>query len=162
MSRLYLQSLIKRLGQERGFKTTIEEPVAGGIVDAVLQNENERIACEISVTTSPEHEWQNIQKCIDAEFDHIILLAHEKPKLNSIKQHVQSVSAEQSLDKVRFLLPQEFIAFLDECNANAAGTEKTVRGYKVKVSYSATDQTAQKQKQEAIAKLIVESMRRMK
>lgn len=161
-SHKYLQSLIKRIGQERGFRARVEEQIDGGVVDVVLQNDVEKTACEISVTTSPEHEWRNIQKCLKAQFTHIVLLTDEQKKLSNIQQFVQSQTEEPLAKNVHFLLPEAFIAFLDARNAKAASTEKTIREYKVKVKYSPVDQQEQKHKQEAIAKLIVESMRRLK
>jgi hypothetical protein len=60
----YLQDLIRRWAEDRGYTVTIEKPVldALGIVDLVLERRGwEPIACEISVTTSPDHELQNAQ-----------------------------------------------------------------------------------------------------
>jgi putative transposase len=37
--------------------------------------------------------------------------------------------------RLRCLSPEELFVFLDELEAEAAGTEKTVRGYRVKVKY---------------------------
>ncbi len=57
----YLQQLIKRSAEERGCRAEVEQPVLGGFgsVDVSLSNSEEKIACEISVTTSSEHELNN-------------------------------------------------------------------------------------------------------
>ena len=65
------------------------------------------------------------------------------------------------LSKLHFLLPDTFLEFLDTFVANSQSAPKTVRGYKVTVNYKKTTKAEQKQKQAAIAKLIVDSMRRM-
>ena len=64
--------------------------------------------------------------------------------------------------KILFMLPDSFIAYLDQKRADSAQEEKTVRGYKVRVKYSATSPKEEEMKKEAIAKIILESMRKIK
>lgn len=67
----YLQDLIRRWAEDRGYSVTVEKEVLDGmgIVDLVRERRGaEPIACEISVTTSPEHEIQNAQKCLVAGY----------------------------------------------------------------------------------------------
>jgi hypothetical protein len=61
-----LQSLVKRIGEKRGFQVTIEKRVLGGHghIDVALERPGCSIACEISVTTRAQHEVQNLTKCI--------------------------------------------------------------------------------------------------
>ncbi len=53
----YLQHLVKRLAEDRGYRATIEQPILGGVgsVDVSLERGEQRIACEISITTTDEH-----------------------------------------------------------------------------------------------------------
>ena len=46
--------------------------------------------------------------------------------------------------RVRFLTPEEFVSFLEELEAEGAGKEGTVRGYKVKVKYKTVTETEKK------------------
>jgi len=86
-------------------------------------------------------------------------VSHDKRKLQAIERKVLDAVSEDVASKVRYLVPEELLAFLDECGAENASTEKTVRGYKVKVNYMAVDEKVQQRKREAIAKLMVESLR---
>jgi len=76
-----LQQEIKRMGEDIGFRSTIEKPVRdengkiNGHVDVALERDDLRIAVEISVSTSIDHEQNNIQKCVDAGFDHVVLMS---------------------------------------------------------------------------------------
>ncbi|MDX1479638.1 MAG: hypothetical protein R3301_18125, partial [Saprospiraceae bacterium] len=61
-----LQEFIKKVGEERNFKAIIEAPVndGAGKIDVALHHDHIRIACEVSVTNTPEYELHNIQKCL--------------------------------------------------------------------------------------------------
>lgn len=159
----YLQQLIKRLAEERGYKADVEQSVLGGagIVDISLSRENEKIACEITVTTSPEHELENMQKCLAAGYDTVVVLSHVKSQLNKIRQLASELLEKTSQSRIHYLSPEDLIVFLDERQASKKEQQKTVRGYKVRVNYTAGELAQQKQKQDAIAKLIVQSMKRM-
>jgi hypothetical protein len=159
----YLQQLIKRLAEERGYRAEVEQSVLGGtgIVDVSLGKENEKIACEITVTTSPSHELENIQKCLAAGYATVLVLSHEKSQLNKIRQLAIEGLDVTMQERIHYLSPEELIIFLDERRVPQK-EQKTIRGYKVKVNYTAGELTQQKQKQDAIAKLIVNSMKKMK
>lgn len=160
----YLQQLIKRIAEERGFKAEVEESVLGGIgiVDVSLEKEGEKIACEITITTSPAHELENIQKCLAAGYGTVIVLSHEKTQLGKIRQLAAETLDDATKEKICYLSPEELMVFLDEKALQSKEQQKTVRGYKVRVNYKAGEASAQKQRQDAIAKLIVQSMKRMK
>ena len=160
----YLQQLIKRLAEERGYKAEIEQSVLGGtgIVDVTLLKEQEKIACEITVTTSASHELENIQKCLAAGYETVLVLSHEKSQLNKIRQLAANGLEPKAHERIHYLSPEELISFLDERKVSQMEQQKTVRGYKVRVNYKSQEASVQKQKQDAIAKLIVNSMKRMK
>ena len=159
----YLQRLIKRIGQEHGYRATLEEKILSGLglVDVALERDGQKIACEISVSTSPVHELDNIQKCLAHGYSDIVLLSHERKKLSLIRRLVQESIGAADQEKIQYLLPEEFITFLDQKDAERLSQDKTVQGYRVKVKYKASDPQEQKQKQEAIAKLIIDSMKKM-
>ena len=157
----YLQGLIKKLAEERGYRSTIEQKITGGSVDVSLEKDNKRIACEISVTTSPEHELGNIQKCLAADYDTVIVLTSETKHLRKLKQHAQDKLSAKEIEKVQFFLPDDFVAFIEEEEAESQGSEQTVKGYKVKVKYSTLDKTEQKARRQSIATVILQSMKRM-
>lgn len=159
----YLQSLIKRCAEERGFRATIEKeiPPGAGSIDVVLERNDKNIACEISVTTSASNEFGNVEKCLSAGYDTVILLSSDSKHLRALKEQIEPKLEPKDAHKVLFFLPEEFIAYLEQQEATAAGTEKIVKGYKVKVKYKTVDDDEQKARRQAIAKVIVQSMKRM-
>jgi len=159
-SHVYLQSLIKKLAQERGFRALTEHKVEGGFVDVALFGQKQNIAVEISIGTAQDYEVDNISKCIASDFSVVLMVSHDARKLTAIEQKIEKQLSADDLAKVHYLQPEEMIAFLDKQAADNASTEKIVRGYKVKVNYTAVDEQTQKKKREAIARLMVESMKR--
>ena len=107
----YLQSLVKRLAEERGFRVTIEKAVLDGHghVDVALERDGCSIACEVSVTTRVEHEVRNLTKCLAAGFDYAVLLCGDARTLEAVKGLVASDGDE----RLRFLVPEGLAAFLD-------------------------------------------------
>ena len=73
----YLQNVVKRIGERCGYRAAIELPVMGGVgkIDVALENENHRVAVEIARTNTADYELNNIQKCLAAGFDHVVILA---------------------------------------------------------------------------------------
>src|SRR5205085_2897851 len=70
----YLQTLIKKMAETRGYKATIEAqtPDGTGKVDVLLEKDTKTIACEICVTTDAAWELHNIQKCLAAGYSIVI------------------------------------------------------------------------------------------
>ena len=85
----YLQSLVKRLAEDRGFQATIEQRVleGHGHVDVALQYRDLSIACEISVSTRIDHEIGNLAKCLAAGFQRAVLIcADEQARVDAISR----------------------------------------------------------------------------
>lgn len=158
----YLQQLIKRWGEERGYKATIEKQVAGGSVDVALEKDGHAIACEICVTTTVEHEVGNIKKCLAAGFDQIVVVTSERKVLGRIKEAAFAEIGEAQLSAVQFFLPEDFFVFLDQFTAESKGKEETIKGYKVRVKYKSLSSDEQKARKEAIAKTVLQAMKRLR
>lgn len=160
----YLQELIKRWGESKGYRVTIEKDVLGGAgcVDVALEREELTIACEICVTTPLEKELANIQKCLAAGFGCVALVSTDRKVLNKANGLVNSAVSSNDAERVRFFSPEEFLSFLLELNAEAAGKEERSHGYKVRVGYKAVSQADQQARQQAVVQTIVEAMRRMR
>ncbi|MEK7630501.1 MAG: type IV secretion system DNA-binding domain-containing protein [Patescibacteria group bacterium] len=159
----YLQHLIKRLAEDRGWKATIEKDVLDGAgrVDVALSRDGKRIACEISISTNPEHELANIQKCLAAGFDRVIAVAREKSALRDLSRAVQSSLASESLARVTVCSPEGLIVHLDTEEAEA-GTPATVRGYKVRVNYRAPTASDSRARVEAVSRILAKGARRVR
>jgi hypothetical protein len=159
----YLQSLIKRIAEEKGYRAVIEASTPdGGRVDIGLEQGGKRIACEISVTSTDEQELSNIEKCLRAGYDTVILCSPERKNLERVRAFVTRKANEADREKLLFLQPEELFSFLESQAATLAGKEERVKGYKVKVQYQALDEDAKKVRRDAIAQVILQSIRRQK
>lgn len=157
-----MQSLIKRFGEDRGFRVTIERTVLDGAghVDVALQQAELAIACEISVTSDPDHELANLQKCLAAGFDYAVLVSANKSTLRKASHAVNTSFPRLAVEQIRLLTPEAMIGFLDEIRATRAGSANTVRGYKVSVTYRATTREEQRDREEQLAQVISRSLGR--
>lgn len=116
----YLQQLVRKLAEDRGYTVTIERPVLDGHghIDVHLQRGDVSIGCEISVSTGAEHETQNLAKCLSAGFGYAVLISPKEETL------VEARSLFGHYDKrVRFVSPDGFIAFLEEFEESAGREE---------------------------------------
>jgi hypothetical protein len=160
----YLQEMVKRLAEEKGFKATIEKPVLGrkGSVDVALEKEGRAIACEISISTTSEQELGNIQKCLAAGFETVLIISSDNKSLNTIRDTVTTSLEKSEIERIRYLILEDFLAFLEEEEARATTTEQIVAGYKVKTKRRPLTESDRKARREAIAKTILQAIRRMK
>ncbi|MBK8464957.1 MAG: type IV secretion system DNA-binding domain-containing protein [Chloracidobacterium sp.] len=160
----YLQSLVKRMGEDKGFRVTIEKPVFGGIgkIDVALENETLRIACEISVTNEPDYEVQNIRKCLSAGYSPVILISADKRHLGKIREKAgEQLSAEEH-STIEFLTPDEFYDWLKDLDLGETGSDEKVKGFRVKVKLKSVEQTDQTTRKKAISDVVFGAMKRMK
>lgn len=133
----YLQTLIKRMAESRGYKAIIEDgtPDGKGRVDVSLERAGKRIACEISVTTGDEWETHNVQKCFAARYDEVIVCSSDIKNLQRIRGQLENKLTKTQLAKVMTLEPNEVIQYFDKQISLESNTEKVVKGYRVKVEY---------------------------
>jgi hypothetical protein len=157
----YLQTLIKRAAEEKGYKATIEEPVPDGRVDVGLLKGGKKIACEISVTTNAEHEFSNIEKCLKAGYDQVFMCSQDKRNLEKIRALVMKNLDDSETNKVLFMEPEELLFHLEE-EAASESTEERVKGYKVKVNYQPVRIEEKNIKREAVAQVIAGAFKRLK
>ena len=159
----YLQNLIKRMAEENGYKAVIEEPTSdGGRIDVGLDLEGRKIACEISVTSTAEQEISNIEKCLRAGYEQIILCSPEKRSLKKIESVAYERFDENDWGKLLFLQPEELLSHLESESAASAAKEERVKGYKVKVQYQPVEEDEKEVKREAVAQVILQSLKRQK
>jgi hypothetical protein len=160
----YLQELIKRWATSKGYRATIEHQILDGMgsVDVALEREGQSIACEISVSTTVEHEVGNIQKCLAAGFGHVVLIASDRKTLGKAKDAVNATFGDEECKRVRVLTPEDFFDFVETLEAHAAGREEMVHGYKVKVQYRKVAEGEQKARKQAISQVILGALKKLK
>lgn len=108
----YLQSLVRRLAEDRGFHVTVEKTVLDGHghIDVALERDGLSIACEICVTTRAKHEVANLTKGLAAGFDYAVLICADEVTLDGARALLVYAADE----RIRFLVPNGLIAFLDQ------------------------------------------------
>ena len=115
----YLQQLIQRWAEVRGYVATIEKPILDGLgsVDVALEKGSRSIACEVSVTTDAAHEVGNVQKCLAAGFQDVIVVSSEKRVLATAKQALAGAVSAAQYRQIRFLTPEETFSFVESLEA---------------------------------------------
>lgn len=156
----YLEHLIKELGEERGFRVTLEELIHDGIgrVDAVLVRGDVKLAFEISVTTTRDHELGNIEKCLASTYTHVVMLASHKKHQTSLERFISEALDDADKKRVSFLLPEDLPGFLDGYPVAQEPTERTVKGYTVRSRVKEIDPTEALARRKAIAQVVARSM----
>jgi hypothetical protein len=160
----YIQHLLHGAAQQRGYHAIIEAATTDGAgqVDLLLTKGKRKIACEITVTTGKDWELGNVKKCLSAGFDTVILVSTEKRNLKSLSGFIEQQLDDKERKRMRYLTPDEVIAYLDELEIDSHPAEQTVRGYKVKVSRAVIDPEQMEARRDAIAKVLAKSMQKGK
>jgi hypothetical protein len=154
----YVQHLIKGLGEDRGFRAVIEESAGDGQIDVALHREGLSIACEISVTSKPEYEAQNLVKCLRAGFAHVFAVAADARRLRAIEAQARERLSGQDMARILFTTPELVADALDRLAPPAEETS-LIRGYRVKVSRTTVASAEAQDRRAAVAKVIAQSMR---
>jgi excisionase family DNA binding protein len=120
----YLQQLIQRWAEARGYVVVVEKQILDGLgsVDVTLEKGSRRIACEISVTTDAPHEVGNVQKCLAAGFEDVILISSEKKLLTSVRHALVAALSTAQYRQVKFLTPEETFSFIESLEAKSTPT----------------------------------------
>ncbi|HEY4249179.1 MAG TPA: type IV secretion system DNA-binding domain-containing protein [Lacunisphaera sp.] len=160
----YLQTFIKQWAEGMGWLTTIEAPVPGGpgSVDVLLSRSGVTVACEISVTTSVEHEIGNLTKCIAGKFTHVVSICSEQKRVDEIEAVAKATISGKMFSCLQFFTPPQLFSFVEKIAAEKAAKETTVKGYKVKVSYKPVAQEERAAKAENVANVIAKSLKRLR
>lgn len=160
----YLQNLIKRWAQGRGWRAQVEAPVleGAGSVDVSLKRDEYALACEISVTTSPEQELSNVRKCLEAGFEEVVVVSDEEDRRERTEAYLREELSDEEGDRLHVLSPDALFELLEEREAEIQGGEQRVGGYKVNVEYETVDEAEQKTRKNVIAKVVTKAMQRLR
>jgi len=160
----YLQTLIKKMAEAKGYKATIEMPTPNnkGSIDVHIVNSKLQIACEVSVTTDSNWELHNIEKCLIAGYDLIFVCCAERKAIDGLQKKVLETFEEVVRHNIIIGEPEVLFELLDRMAEKQAATETTIKGYRVKVEYDAISNEAMKKKRESIAKLVIDAMKKFK
>lgn len=158
----YLQMLIKRMAESRGYVAKLEEPIPGTQerVDVSLEKNGKRIAVEVCVSTEATWEVHNIQKCQIAGYDRVVSCSNYEEVLKKIRQESIATLDPQLINSILFFQPEQFFDYLDDLSIQEAATETRVKGYRVKVDYTAVSGTEMAVKKERVGKAILDSIKK--
>lgn len=150
----YLQHLIKRLAEERGFRATIEEAVGDGQADVVLRRGGLAVACEVSVTTDTAHEMDNVRKCFSAGFQQVALICSDARRATRYRKALTGLTNAQS---VVVLEPGAIVEYLETFEPEEP-LAATVRGYTVRINRQAHSPEEAALRRRQVAQTIARSL----
>lgn len=155
----YLQRLVKELGEQSGWRVTLEETVLEGTgrIDVVARRGDDRILVEVSVTTTREHEFANIKKCLEFGGTHVLLVATPARHLTSLKRHIEPLLTSTEKEIVRFMSPEELPTFFDALAVHTPAAPSMVMGYKVRSKVLASSPDEAIARRRAVAQIIANS-----
>ncbi|MBI5771965.1 MAG: type IV secretion system DNA-binding domain-containing protein [Verrucomicrobia bacterium] len=161
-----IQNRLKDEAEKLGFHVTLEKEVLGGAgdIDLVLTRDSESIACEVTVTTTIDHEIGNVAKCLKAGFTHVVLIAGTADKAEKLRAAVLASFGATKAAGVSCFLPDPFIDYLrDLPRAQPASAARRSRaGRTVKTSRVALSPEEAKAREADAIKLMAETMRKKK
>lgn len=121
-----------------------------------------RIACQVCVTTSKDWELGNVEKCIAAEYDEVVLIGSTERQVKALTKFITENLDTEHHSKIRYAVPESIIEFLDSIEAGPKVTESEVRGYKVKVTRQDLSPEEIAKRRAAVAGVIARSLRKGK
>lgn len=157
----YIQKFIKMSAEASPYqyKATIEAqtPDGTGMVDVLLEREDETIACEVSVTTDAPWELHNIEKCLRAGYDKIIVVTSDHTLQVALAGKLAEVFPQVPQGKIVLCTPEHVIQHLKAKRSQPHQEETILKGYRVKVEYGAISHGDHQRKEQMVARVITDS-----
>ncbi len=101
----YFQKVVKGFARKQGYSVEIEKHLgARQSVDLSLEDGNEKIAIEISVTTDTANELNNIEKCLKANYDRIFVLCSKERTVENLKKLLEKHFQLTEKEKIKISL----------------------------------------------------------
>ncbi|MCL7752438.1 DUF87 domain-containing protein [Polaribacter sp. Z022] len=150
----YLQSIIKKLGQDRNYKATTEYLTKdGGRIDVVLEQNGMKIGFEISETNKPVYEVQNIKKCLKDGCIPVIMVSKNRNHLNAIQKLADKELSKKDRNLVQFIQPNEISNLLDEFAVLPQKQEEVIKGFRIVTEFENDDSSQMKNIKSRLAKI---------
>jgi hypothetical protein len=134
-----LQTTIKLIAETHGFKAVLEVPVPGGKVDVVLEQQELRIACEVSSTTDTVWEMKNMRKCLQNSFTHILSISKNEKFIAAMRRKIEKECSAEEQKTISVLSPDAVFEYLESISRKNSSPQN-VKGYRIHVRYG--EQTA--------------------
>jgi hypothetical protein len=158
-----IQQRIKKAAEAVGFRSIIEKAVLdkSGSVDLVLERDGTAFACEISISTTIDHEVRNVSKCLKAGYQKVVVICLDDERLQAITKAVRGSLGAQAADRIQYFQPDRFIEHLTALPAPPPPeSTKITRGYKVKSAFSELSEEERKRREEIAISSVAEAMKR--
>ncbi len=150
----YLQRTVKRLAQQHGYASILEKETKDGRrIDVSLENEQVKIACEISVTNTPQYELENIKKCLKENYHLVLMISKNLKHLSQIKEYSMSNLSQKEFGKVRFISPDDVVNHLTQLEQDIKPKTEIIKGYRVTTSYDNAATTDSKKIKDSIFRI---------
>jgi hypothetical protein len=157
-----IQQRIKEAAEALGFYSIIEKQIAGSqeSVDLLLERGDHIIACEISISTTIDHEVGNIRKCLKAGLPQVAIICVSEDRLQKISAAVSGSLGTEAAAQVAYYQSDQFIAHLKTVPVDVPKEKTTVRrGYKVRRSAPALTEAELRQRERIANQTMADSMR---
>jgi hypothetical protein len=160
-----IQQRLKRSAEALGFRAIIERQILDGqgSIDLLLERADLVLACEISITTTIDHEVGNVSKCIKAGFQQVVVICSDESRLQRIATAVMSSLGPDVAKRIMYFLPDQFIAHLRTLPVSIPALPaepKVRRGYKVTTKHVQLPLQELKAREDAAITAIAESMKK--
>jgi hypothetical protein len=150
----YLQSMIKKLGQDRNYKATTEYLTKdGGRIDVVLEQNGLKIGIEISETNKPAYEVQNIKKCLRDGCIPVIVISKNRNHLNAIKSLADKELSKKDKTLVQFIQPDEISKLLDGFAVLPQKQQEVIKGFRIVTEFDTNESSQTKNIKSHLAKI---------
>lgn len=103
-----------------------------GRVDVILRRDDLTVCCEVSVTTTREHECLNVKKCLEFGAGQVWLVANSERHRTGLERFIKPKLSEAESEKTSFLTLEGAEGLLRDFVSSAVQREKVVRGYRVR------------------------------
>ena len=129
-----IQQLVKELGEAAGYRASLEEFILDGEgrVDVILRRDKEVICCEVSVTTTKEHELLNVQKCFAYGADSVWLVANTQRHQTGLTKHIRPLLSDSENEQLQIIEVEALSDLLPALVDQTEKAERIVRGYRVR------------------------------
>ena len=84
-------------------------------IDVALFRNDLQIACEVSVTTTVDHEMGNARKCLRAGFNFILLITADESRRNQMTRAVEGHFPREDRDGFAAYLPTNHLSSSKSC-----------------------------------------------
>jgi len=125
-----LQETIAEQAKVFGWKADIEKKIPRSLesVDVELKKDDIKVAVEIASTTKPEHEKENIKKCIQAGYDYILAVSSDDKLLAEIKKEVKKTFNSKEKERIYFYSPDKVKHFFHTTGGSIVSEKPIVSG----------------------------------